>query len=324
MKKIFVKEDGTINIIAVFYSILIVLFLILLGMFLITKFSKKMTNEDENRITTTTKTTTTMKLCKDCNMQFIKNEYTLKTNESIDINNLLELKSINIKNVKFSEYDSSLIEIKATKEGVILKTLNKLGSTKIKANYQDKESVMTLDIFSDFIKSAKLLSENYYVYLDEPSKIAIETDPENVEESFFNFIINDNTIAEIKDGVINGKTLGKTNITLDYNGIKSNSNLYIIKNRIAIYVINNNENIEYSTYKTNTNYIKILVKCLDKDITKEELSYQINRGNIQYIEPDLEEPNAFIYGIDLDEKGEYNLEFSLVDGSKTGMKIIYE
>lgn len=325
MKKIFVNEDGTIKLITVVYSILILLFIILLIMFIITKFSSKMTNDnDDERITTTTKTTTTMKLCQDCNLSFIRDEYTMKTNEKINISDLLELKSINIKNVKFSEYDESLIEITTSKKEVVIKALNKLGTTKIKAEYQNKETEITIHIYSDYITSAKLLNENYYAYVDETNKIVIETDPENVEVSFFNITVDDENIASISNGNIIGKNLGVTNINLDYNGITSKSKLYVIKSRIAIYIMSNNEMIEYSSYKTNIKSFNIIVKSLDKDITKEDLTFNFNGGNITYVEPHLEEPNAFIYSVDLNDLGNYDLEFILSDGSKTGMNIIYE
>ena len=80
---------------------------------------------------------------------------------------------------------------------------------------------------------------------------------------------------------------------------------------------------EYSTYKTNTKSFNILVKSLDKDITKDDLTYTIDNGKIEYIEPDIEEPNTFKYSVDLSENNAY-MEFTLSDGSKTGLEVLYE
>ena len=80
---------------------------------------------------------------------------------------------------------------------------------------------------------------------------------------------------------------------------------------------------EYSKYTTNNKTFNILVKSLDKDITSDDLTYTIdNNGKLSFIEPVINETNTFKYSVDLEENGEYNLEFTLNDGSKTGMSII--
>ena len=246
MKKIFINEDGTINLKTIIFTIIIVLFLIIVLMYLLTIFNKPITDEDGDRIEATTKKTTTMNLCKDCKLGFINSTYSLKTNESIDISSVMSLKSINVKNIKFSDYDQTIVDIKSTKEGLMLKALNKLGTTKLKTTYQDKTAEITLSVFSDYISSAKLFSDNYYVYLDDKTDLSLDTNPENVEAGFFDVFVDDENIATIKDGVISGKTLGKTIMKMDYNGITSTSNLYVIKNRIAIYLMENNSMKEYS------------------------------------------------------------------------------
>ena len=325
MKKIFINEAGTLNLKTVIFTIIIVLFLIIVLMYLLTIFNKPITDEDGDRIEATTKKTTTMNLCKDCKLGFINSTYSLKTNESIDISSVMSLKSINVKNIKFSDYDQTIVDIKSTKEGLMLKALNKLGTTKLKATYQDKTAEITLSVFSDYISSAKLFSDNYYVYLDDKTDLSLDTNPENVEAGFFDVFVDDENIATIKDGVISGKTLGKTIMKMDYNGITSTSNLYVIKNRIAIYLMENNSMKEYSEYTTSIKTFNILVKSLDKDIAYNDLSFNIDsNGSVNYIEPDIEEPNTFKYAVNLANEGTYNLEFTLNDGSKTGMKIIYK
>lgn len=319
MKKLFVREDGTINLKVVIYSIIIVLFLILVLMYVISESTGKITSGEDETITTTTKQTTTMNLCKDCKLDFIREEYNLKTDESVDLKSLLDIKSINIKNIKFTDYDESLVTIKSDGTSIYLTALNKLGSTNIKASYQDKSSIIKISVFSDYIESAKLNEDNYYVYLDDQTNLTLTTNPLNVNVNFFNVLVDDETKAVIQDGVINGKGLGKTKLSLNYNGVTSTSNLYVIKNRIAIYV---NEK-EYSKYITNNKTFNILVKSLDKDITSDDLTYTIdNNGKVSFIEPVINETNTFKYSVDLEENGEYNLEFTLNDGSKTGMSII--
>lgn len=319
MKKLFVREDGTINLKVVIYSIIIVLFLILVLMYVISESTGKITSGEDETITTTTKQTTTMNLCKDCKLDFIREEYNLKTDESVDLKSLLDIKSINIKNIKFTDYDESLVTIKSDGTSIYLTALNKLGSTNIKASYQDKSSIIKISVFSDYIESAKLNEDNYYVYLDDQTNLTLTTNPLNVNVNFFNVLVDDETKAVIQDGVINGKGLGKTKLSLNYNGVTSTSNLYVIKNRIAIYV---NEK-EYSKYITNNKTFNILVKSLDKYITSDDLTYTIdNNGKVSFIEPVINETNTFKYSVDLEENGEYNLEFTLNDGSKTGMSII--
>lgn len=319
MKKLFVREDGTINLKVVIYSIIIVLFLILVLMYVISESTGKITSGEDETITTTTKQTTTMNLCKDCKLDFIREEYNLKTDESVDLKSLLDIKSINIKNIKFTDYDESLVTIKSDGTSIYLSALNKLGSTNIKASYQDKSSIIKISVFSDYIESAKLNEDNYYVYLDEQTNLTLTTNPLNVNVNFFNVLVDDETKAVIQDGVITGKGLGKTKLSLNYNGVTSTSNLYVIKNRIAIYI---NEK-EYSKYTTNDKTFNILVKSLDKDITSDDLTYTIdNNGKVSFIEPVINEANTFKYSVDLEENGEYNLEFTLNDGSKTGMSII--
>ena len=319
MKKLFVREDGTINLKVVIYSIIIVLFLILVLMYVISESTGKITSGEDETITTTTKQTTTMNLCKDCKLDFIREEYNLKTDESVDLKSLLDIKSINIKNIKFTDYDESLVKIKSDGTSIYLTALNKLGSTNIKASYQDKSSIIKISVFSDYIESAKLNEDNYYVYLDDQTNLTLTTNPLNINVNFFNVLVDDETKAVIQDGVITGKGLGKTKLSLNYNGVTSTSNLYVIKNRIAIYI---NEK-EYSKYKTNNKTFNILVKSLDKDITSDDLTYTIdNNGKLSFIEPVINETNTFKYSVDLEENGEYNLEFTLNDGSKTGMLII--
>ncbi len=129
----------------------------------------------------------------------------------------------------------------------------------------------------------------------------------------------------LKMGLYSEKTLGKTIMKMDYNGITSTSNLYVIKNRIAIYLMENNSMQEYSEYTTSIKTFNILVKSLDKDITYNDLSFNIDsNGSVNYIEPDIEEPNTFKYAVNLANEGTYNLEFILNDGSKTGLNIIYK
>lgn len=319
MKKLFVREDGTINLKVVIYSIIIVLFLILVLMYVISESTGKITSGEDETITTTTKQTTTMNLCKDCKLDFIREEYNLKTDESVDLKSLLDIKSINIKNIKFTDYDESLVKIKSDGTSIYLTALNKLGSTNIKASYQDKSSIIKISVFSDYIESAKLNENNYYVYLDDQTNLTLTTNPLNVNVNFFNVLVDDETKAVIQDGVITGKGLGKTKLSLNYNGVTSTSNLYVIKNRIAIYI---NEK-EYSKYTTNDKTFNILVKSLDKDITSDDLTYTIdNNGKLSFIEPVINEVNTFKYSVYLEENGEYNLEFTLNDGSKTGMSII--
>ena len=319
MKKLFVREDGTINLKVVIYSIIIVLFLILVLMYVISESTGKITSGEDETITTTTKQTTTMNLCKDCKLDFIREEYNLKTDESVDLKSLLDIKSINIKNIKFTDYDESLVKIKSDGTSIYLTALNKLGSTNIKASYQDKSSIIKISVFSDYIESAKLNEDNYYVYLDDQTNLTLTTNPLNINVNFFNVLVDDETKAVIQDGVITGKGLGKTKLSLNYNGVTSTSNLYVIKNRIAIYI---NEK-EYSKYTTNNKTFNILVKSLDKDITSDDLTYTIdNNGKLSFIEPVINETNTFKYSVDLEENGEYNLEFTLNDGSKTGMLII--
>lgn len=322
MKNIFVNEDGTIKLKVVVYTIGIFLFLVLLLMYFISQSTSSITDGNEEQVHVSEKTTTTMLLCKDCKMSFIRDSYDAKTNEEINLNNLLELKSINIRNIKLSGYDEGLIEIKSSKEGLVIKTLNKLGSTKIKASYQDKESEMTINVFSDVIKSAKMI-DNYYVYLDDFAQLTLETDPENVDASFFNVFSDDESIAKVNGSSIIGVSLGKTRLNLKYADVLSSSYVYVIKSRIAIYLMEGNSLKEYSTYKTNTKSFNILVKSLDKDITKDDLTYTIDNGKIEYIEPDIEEPNTFKYSVDLSENNAY-MEFTLSDGSKTGLEVLYE
>ena len=319
MKKLFVREDGTINLKVVIYSIIIVLFLILVLMYVISESTGKITSGEDETITTTTKKTTTMNLCKDCKLDFIREEYNLKTDESVDLKSLLDIKSINIKNIKFTDYDESLVKIKSDGTSIYLTALNKLGSTNIKASYQDKSSIIKISVFSDYIESAKLNENNYYVYLDDQTNLTLTTNPLNINVNFFNVLVDDETKAVIQDGVITGKGLGKTKLSLNYNGVTSTSNLYVIKNRIAIYI----NDKEYSKYTTNNKTFNILVKSLDKDITSDDLTYTIdNNGKLSFIEPVINEVNTFKYSVDLEENGEYNLEFTLNDGSKTGMSII--
>mgnify|MGYP004685615667 FL=1 len=215
MKKLFVREDGTINLKVVIYSIIIVLFLILVLMYVISESTGKITSGEDETITTTTKQTTTMNLCKDCKLDFIREEYNLKTDESVDLKSLLDIKSINIKNIKFTDYDESLVKIKSDGTSIYLTALNKLGSTNIKASYQDKSSTIKISVFSDYIESAKLNEDNYYVYLDDQTNLTLTTNPLNIIVNFFNVLVDDETKAVIQDGVITGKGLGKTKLSLN-------------------------------------------------------------------------------------------------------------
>lgn len=337
MDDLFRNEDGTIKIIPttiVVIAIILLLFLIICSLFF--KGERKV----ETKTTTKNITTTTIKLCNGCALKFKQSNFTMNSQDSISVEELLDLTKINIRNVKFEITDKTIAKIKVDETGIFLSTLGKLGKTKVIAKYADIESTLELTVSQDSYDTAKLYDKFYYAYVGEPTTIDVESTPAGIDVSKFKLNVMDSNIAyfDLENKLI-PKVTGETKITLDDPEGRTEATLFVIKNRITVKVKENEifKQMDKYTYTSDLNgYLNLSVKIEDKEslgYNQDSLKIDIvNNGSVStsvnYENVNLADENSYIYRLNItinpEVKSETNnsiITFSLPDGSKTRLVI---
>lgn len=339
MGNFFVNKDGTIKVLRATIAVMLVLFVAIFIMAIL------MGSKDDLTVgggTTTTQKieTTTIDLCRDCEMEFTQKSVTLNVDDSIDLKEIMKLEKVNIRNVKLSIEDTSLLEITASGDTLLLSSKDKIGTTNVTATYEGLESTLKVSVQSDEIRGAAFSQDIYYVYFGETSSLDITTEPEGMDVSLLDLAIDNTDIAEVNSqNAIIGKNIGETTIRLNCNNTTDVATLYVVKNRIEIKVKNDNLYEAMENYKYQSNYaggIDISISFEDRDnqgYTNEDLKFDvINAGSmnasVNYDGKNISSDNLYNYhiaiNVDMSKEALENysiIEVSLPDGSKTRLRI---
>nr|MDE6141923.1 hypothetical protein [Bacilli bacterium] len=231
MKKYFFNTDGTIKlgraIILVDVITFILLFLIFMGLF--------KNNDLTPRVTTTTKktTTTTIKLCKNCRIGFNRQDMTMEPNSSYPLEDLVDLKGVEIHNVKFSISDTLMARIDLVDGKTSVVAENKIGTFTLTAKYLDLEESLVINIGTNKLESVNFKSLAYYLHMGETIDLGIVTSPVGFNIDNIDISVDNSEIAELIDNKsIKGKSLGVTKVNINNNGSIISANVYVVKNKI--------------------------------------------------------------------------------------------
>lgn len=335
MKKYFFNEDGTIKLTRAIILVDVLTFFLLLLIFM-----GQFKNQDLTpRVTTTTKkvTTTTIKICKNCSIKFNRESLLLEPNSSYPLEDLVDLKGVDIFNVKFSLSDKNIANIELVDGKISLVVKNTLGSFTLTASYMDLEETLNVSVNTSKLNSMSFKNQAYYVYPNEEIEIDLITDPLGYDITNLDIKIDNTDVAEIIDNKkVKGKVEGMTKISVNNNGLIASANLYVVKTKINIKVRENYLYQEKDIIEYNNKEVELLLQLdgEDKDLTNENINFVINdlgnfKTEVSYVGKSTSLENAYIYRIkctSISSKGEENnyslIEFNLSDGVRKEFKIV--
>lgn len=312
MKKYFFNEDGTIKVVNMIILIAIVIGLVVL--FIFTKFLKPMYDVNYEPYTTTTKTSKIV-MCDNCSMKFTVSELNLKTSSEYSLSDYLEVEKIPLNSLKFLDYDNKLLTI-ANKEGkLFLKTNNIIGKTKLTASYDKIKISIEVNIEASEITSVNFLEHPYYIYQGKLNELSLLTDPVGLTASDFSITTQDSSIVEIENGKLLGKSIGETNITLEFNQEIKTQKVIVLEDLIHVTLENEKEEIyEIKKDEIKDNTLNIIVTLEDS----------LNKGYSQDVLEITHEDNGIIPIIAYDGKNigtdlsyRYRISLSTLEGSTT-------
>lgn len=334
MKKYFFNTDGTIKlrraIILVDVITLIILLLIFMGLF---------KNQDLTpRVTTTTKktTTTTIKLCKNCHINFNRQDMIMEPNSSYPLEDLVDLKGVEIHNVKFSISDTTKAKIDLVDGKTSIVAENTIGSFTLTAKYLDLEANLVINIGTNKLESVNFKNLAYYLHMGETIDLGIVTSPVGYNIDNINISVDDSNIVELVDNKsIKGKNLGVTKVKIDNNGSIISANVYVVKNKITIKVKENYTYQEKDIIEYNSDGVEILlqIESNNNTYTNEDIVPVINDmgsfiTEVSYVSKSSSLENAYIYRLNFKKNNnkimdvDYSLiQFKLSDGIIKEFKI---
>lgn len=332
MKKYLFNEDGTIKMMNMLLLIIIVL-AIAVGLIYFLLFNGKNVTEGGKPVTSKN-VTSTINLCKDCNMEFKEEEIILVTNQEYPLEELMNIKNINITSIKFAVDNTDYLTIEKGKDNkLVLKTKNMIGSASISASYDKIKINAKVIINEGEILSLGLLDHPYYIYLNKEVKIDIDSNPKNIDISKLNFYTNDANILDINNGMIIGKMVGNAKLYLNYNDNIYEQDVYVVNDLIDISLKKGNK-LE-SVYKIKISKkedINIIVSMDDNShvgLTNENLVIshvdEGISGVVEYDGKNLGEERSYKYRISIGEfteNGKMTIAFKHPDGTSRSL-IIY-
>lgn len=334
MKKYFFNVDGTIKlgraIILVDVITLIILLLIFMGLF---------KNQDLTpRVTTTRKktTTTTIKLCKNCHINFNRQDMIMEPNSSYPLEDLVDLKGVEIHNVKFSISDTTKAKIDLVDGKTSIVAENTIGSFTLTAKYLDLEANLVINIGTNKLESVNFKNLAYYLHMGETIDLGIVTSPVGYNIDNINISVDDSNIVELVDNKsIKGKNLGVTKVKINNNGSIISANVYVVKNKITIKVKENYTYQEKDIIEYNSDGVEILlqIESNNNTYTNEDIVPVINDmgsfiTEVSYVSKSSSLENAYIYRLNFKKNNnkimdvDYSLiQFKLSDGIIKEFKI---
>lgn len=334
MKKYFFNSDGTIILVRAVILVNVITFTVLLLIFM-----GLFKNQDLTpRVTTTTKktTTTTIKLCKNCHINFNRQDMVMEPNSSYPLEDLLDLKGVEIHNVKFSISDTSKARIDLVDGKTSIVAENVLGNFTLTAKYLDLEESLNITIGTNKLESIKFSNLAYYLHVDETIDIGVITSPVGYNIDNINMSIENSLVAELTNNrQIKGKALGVTKLTINNDGSIISANVYVVKNKITIKVKENYTYEEKDIIEYNDKGIEILlqVENNDKTYSNEDIIPIINdvgsfTTEVSYVSKSSSLENAYIYRLNFKKSNnkimdaDYSLiNFKLSDGTTKELRI---
>lgn len=334
MKKYFFNSDGTIKLMQTIILVDGITFIILLLIFMSLFKDKDLTP----RVTTTTKvtTTTTIKLCKNCHIKFNRQDMIMEPNSSYPLEDLLDLKGVEIHNVKFSISDTSKARIDLVNGKTSVISENTLGTFTLTAKYLDLEESLVINIGTNKLESISFDRLAYYVRVDETMDIGVVTSPVGYNIENLNISVDNANIAELVDkSKIKGKSLGTTKISINNSGSIISANVYVVKNKITIKVRENYSYQEKDIIEYNNDGVELLLQIesngetySNEDIVPVISDLGTFTTEISYVSKSTSLDNAYIYRLSFKKTSnkrmetDYSLiEFKLADGTKKEFKI---
>jgi len=334
MKKYFFNSDGTIILVRAIILVdaitLILLLLIFMGLF--------KNNDITPRVTTTTKktTTTTIKLCKNCHISFNREDMLMEPNSSYHLEDLMDLKGVEIHNVKFSISDATKARIDFVDGKTSIVAENTLGSFTLTAKYLDLEENLVINISTNKLESVNFKNLAYYLHVGETIDLGIVTSPVGYNIENMDITVDNPQIASLVDKKsIKGESLGTTKVTINNNGTYISANVHVVKNKITIKVKENYTYQEKDILEYNIEGTEILltIESNNQTYTNEDIIPVIKdmgsfTTEISYVSKSSSLENTYIYRLNYKKNSskkvetDYSLiEFKLLDGTKKELKI---
>lgn len=146
-----------------------------------------------------------------------------------------------LNNIKFSDYDNTLISLESKQSGLFIKVKDKVGKTKLVASYADITREIEIEISFDEIKNVDLLDHAYYISNGKETDLEIITDPKGIPVTDFNIVVEDTSIASLNEGKLIGLSEGKTKIILNYLDKVITQDLYVYDDLIHVESLNKNK-----------------------------------------------------------------------------------
>lgn len=336
MKKLFFNDDDTIKTTRVI--VITGIILLICSCFILSGDIKALVHNASIKEQQRPKTTTTFNLCHNCDLKFKKSSIELKVGESASLDELLELKEINIRNVNFVVDDKEIIKIAADGSLLYITALNKIGETTLTAKYEGKETVLKVIVSYNEIIDVQLHDKHYQVALGEKEIIALDTNPVGVDIKELDLTIKDPNIAYLdSDKRIIPVAMGTTEIILNFNGVITTRQLSVVKNRIQFYIEQDHEMLEvYELYTKDVGRsFDIIIEFQDNlgaGFIKDDLQLDIISNGLdiklEYNGLNIKRDRSYYYKVNVTEiSGNYNerngiIKVSLPDGSSSELEII--
>lgn len=334
MKKYFFNADGTIKLVNAIILVDVITFIILLLIFM-----GLFKNQDITpRVTTTTKitTTTTIKLCNNCKIGFNRQDMVMEPNSSYPLEDLVDLKGVEIHNVKFSISDTTKarIDLVAGKTSIVAENI--VGSFTLTAKYLDMEESLNITVGANKLESVNFKNLAYYLYVDETVDLGIVTSPVGYNIDNINVSIENAEIVELVDNKsIKGKQLGVTKVIINNDGAMISANVYVVKNKITVKVKENYTYQEKDIIEYSSDGVEILLQIdgEDKNLTNEDINPVVSdmgsfTTEVSYVSKSSSLENTYIYRLNFKKTSarvmdvDYSLiEFKLSDGLIKEFKI---
>lgn len=233
MKKYLFNEDGTIKMVNMLALIIGLLVLAVLGIYFLLFNGRNIT--EGGKTITSKDITSTINMCKDCAMEFKSKDIVLVTNQEYPLEELMEVKNISLASIKFDIGNNDYFTIERSRaNGLVLKTKDLVGNTTLNASYDKLNIDAKVIINEGEILSLSLINHPYYIYLNKPTKIEVDSNPRGIDVSKLNFYVNDEAVISVDGGMITGKTLGSAKLYLNYNDIVYEQDVYVVNDLIDV------------------------------------------------------------------------------------------
>ncbi len=326
----FKNKDGTVNSL----PIVLIVSIVIIGVYtIIFGFDMKEEVGDvitEIEVTTTTTTeTTTIQLCNDCSMRFKETAVDVSTNGEVDLNNLMVLDKIGIRNITFTSSDDNLLTINPYSNTFLARTGNQEGTVNIYASYGTINTEIKVNIIHPSKATIKFRYPYYFV--SEKSSISpeIDTYPLGYNTSGMTFVSSDKKVfsASNNKNQISGKTVGEASYILSQGSISDMTTIYVVKNKINIKVQDGDSYKVQRDINVMGDQFDILVEYEDKEkqnFDNKNITITFNNVGLNaqaaYVTKG-KEYNTLLYHIELSGTGRSTMRVELSDGSFTLFEI---